>query len=195
MSTHGFLAFAAGAPAKVAYVHSDAYPSGLGLTVLCWLRSVPLDDAACAVKALRVVDPASYPTPQDVERLRDYYDPHVDTLDPYTYKPRTRPTWYQVLRGTTGDPALILDAGVIEDQSGLPYAGHVHYGYVADFEAAVFEAYRGCQSRPHTDGRFALPAPGADGCYPARMLASWPLGSLPADDEFFAAFEEGRRAR
>lgn len=190
MSTHGFLAFAAGGPAKVAYVHSDAYPDGLGLDVLHWLRSVPLTDAADAVRALRVVDPKSRPTAEDVDRLRDYYNPNVDTLDPDTYERRTYATWYQVLRGAMGDPALMLDAGVIEDMSGLAYSGAAHYGYVADFAANVFEAYRGCQKEPHADGRFALPVPDEHGYYPARMVGSWPLDKLPANDEFFAAFNE-----
>lgn len=191
MSTHGFLAFAAGAPAKVAYVHSDAYPSGLGLDVLSWLRSAPLDDAADAVRALRVVDRMSRPTAEDIKRLVRYYDPTVDTYDPETESRRTEPTWYQALRRSMGDPALILDAGVIEDMTAFAYAGNAHYGYVADFGSNVFEAYQGCQKEPHEDGRFALPAPNEHGYYPPRMVGSWPLDKLPTDEEFFAAFDRG----
>lgn len=188
MSTRGFIAFAAGGPAKVAYVHSDAYPSGLGVDVLNWLRSVPLDDAADGVRALRVVDPQSRPTAEDVERLHDYFDPYVDMTDPETFERRTYATWYQVLRGTMGDPALILDAGVIEDMSGLPYSGGAHYGYLVDFDARTFEAYDGCQREAHTDGRFALPVPNEVGYYPARLVGSWPLDALPSDEDLSAAY-------
>lgn len=191
MSTRGFLALAADGPAKVAYCHSDAYPSGLGLAVLNWLRSVPIGDAADAVRALRVVDPASRPTHDEIKRLYGYYDAGVDTHDPETDARRAYTTWYQVLRGTMGDPALILDAGVIEDMSGLPYSGTAHCGYVADFKQRVFEAYRGCQSEPHADGRFAPSVPNGNGQYPARMVGSWPFAALPTDDELFAAFDDG----
>lgn len=188
LSTRGFLSFVADGPAKTVYVHSDAYPSGLGFDVLQWLRSAPLDAAADAVRALRVA-PETPPTAEDLERLRDYYNPHVDTLDPETYERRTHATWYQALRGTMGDPALILEAGVVEDMPEQPSSSASHYGYVADFGAGVFEAYEGCQKSPHTDGRFARTEPNEDGYYPARLVASWPLDKLPTDDEFFAAFE------
>lgn len=66
------------------------------------------------------------------------------------------------------------------------------YGYLVDFEAAVFEAYCGAQREPHRDGRFALPAADGLGFYPARMVGQWPITLLPADGDFVAAFDGAR---
>lgn len=46
--------------------------------------------------------------------------------------PSERPTWYQLLRETQGDPAAILRAGVIAD--GSRYVG-VEWRYLVDFDA------------------------------------------------------------
>lgn len=186
MGTRGFIGFVVDGTEKIAYNHFDSYPDGLGKDVLSWLTAThsstgePVDLA----RALRVVPPDSEPTDEDIARLAPFTNRGVGER-------RDRPDWYQLLRETQGDPAAMLRAGVIEDAGQFPTDSlFAEWGYVVDFDAGVFEAYRGFQRATHDKGRFAA-RPGAKGGYfPCALVASWPLSALPAKADFLAALEE-----
>jgi hypothetical protein len=181
MSTRGFIGFVVDGTEKIAYNHSDSYPEGLGRLVLDWLRTAQLDDVRRLAAALRVVGPKSTPTADDIERLRPYANPGVATgsLD----------DWYVLLHATQGNPAAILDAGVIEDASSFPADSlYAEWGYLVDLDTGVFEVYRGFQETPHRNGRFAdrptrIPPTGYQPC---ALVASWKLDALPTDEAFEA---------
>jgi hypothetical protein len=183
VSTRGFVGFVVDGTEKIAYNHSDSYPAGLGLHVLNWLRKAHLGGARRLAGSLRVVEPGSAPTAEDIERLRGYANTNVST--------QSLDDWYVLLRGTQGNPAAILDAGVIEDASHFPVDSVMaEYGYIVDFDAEAFEAYVGFQKKPHDDGRFASrPRREGDSYYPCALVGSWPLTKLPTDDEFVATVE------
>ncbi len=181
MGTRGFVGFVADATTKVAYTHWGAYPGGLGLTVLAWLRNTDLEAAHGAVQALRVVGDDDVPSAEDVKRLERFHDPDVGG-------PSDGPTWYQLLRGTQGDPAAILEAGVLLDASDFPADSlFAEWGFVVDFDHGALEAYEGFQESPHRMGRFAHMKPTDDDYYPVKLVASWPLSALPTNDAFLAA--------
>lgn len=183
MSTRGFISYVVNGETKTVYNHHDSYPDGLGADVLGWLRKAHEGGARRLAAALRVVDPNSKPTAEDIERLKPYADTRVST--------RQLDDWYVLLRGTQGNPAAQLDAGVIEDASNFPRDSlFAEYGYVVDFDGRVFEAYKGFQNAPHNEGRFAAFEPVSDspGYYPVALVASWSFDSLPADEELCGAF-------
>jgi hypothetical protein len=191
MGTRGFITFAADGENKTTYNHFDSYPSGLGADALAWARTAAadLDAAREVVRALRVVTDDDQPTDEDVERLREFADFEVDRKywDGEKYIPRERPSWYQLLRRTQGEPAEMLRAGVIADASGFPADSlFAEWGYVIDLTAEVFEVYEGFQTHPHKRGRFAEMQPERDGYYPVRLRRSWPLADLPTDEAFDA---------
>jgi hypothetical protein len=183
MGTRGFIGFIVDGTEKIAYNHWDSYPAGLGLEVLHWLRGEHLGFIQRKAAELRVVEPDSSPTEEEIQKLAQYTNRNVGGPSP-------RPTWYQVLRETQGNPGAMLDAGVIEDASGFPLDSlFAEWGYVVDLDASVFEVYEGFQRQPHSKGRFAgrgTPEPGASGSsyHPVALVASWPLSALPTDDEF-----------
>lgn len=185
MGTRGFVGFVSGGETKVAYNHFDSYPGGLGITMLDWLSVADFTEAAAQALALRVVDPESTPTPEDVVRLSNHLNLGVDGGHP-----GDGPSWYQLLRGTQGSPSLMLAAGVVEDASDFPGDSlFAEYGYVADFDAQVFEVYAGFQKEPHTEGRFSAMEPKVKVTgmyYPVRLIGSWPLSNLPSGDDFLA---------
>ena len=184
MSTRGFVSFVIDGDEKTAYNHSDSYPAGLGVAVLSWLRVAMEDEPRlrAQAQALRVVDPNTDPAGDDIEKLSGYLNPYVDGR-------RERPSWYQLLRHTQGNPKNMLAAGAIEDASAFPCDSlFAEYGYVVDLDANVFEAYKGFQKKPHDRGRFAG-RPGQDEYFPVALVASWPLPSLPSDEEFLAAVD------
>jgi len=185
MGTRGFISFVADSQVKTAYNHHDSYPDYLGANVLEWLRSADLDAAKGKAQALRTIDDEAEPTDADVEQLKQYYNPRVGA-------PTERPTWYQLLRETQGNPGAMLDAGVIEDASEFPADSlFAEWGYVVDFDAMTFEVYRGFQKSPHFEGRFANMSPVRDSEYfPVRLVRSWSLSELP-DSAAFMALEDG----
>ncbi|GAA4626725.1 hypothetical protein GCM10023196_036130 [Actinoallomurus vinaceus] len=193
MGTRGFITFVAGGVEKTVYNHCDSYPDGLGVDVLNWLRFAATDVPALRerVAALRVVDPNSKPTAEDVERLAEFARQDVGS--------RKLDDWYVLLRETQGKPGAMLQAGIIEDASDFPLDSlFAEYGYVVDLDAQVFEAYVGFQQGPHSKGRFA--GRGSEqhgnsglvsgGYYPVALAKSWPLAELPSDKDFLAALGE-----
>jgi hypothetical protein len=178
MSTRGFLGFVVDGTEKIAYNHDGSSPDQLGVNVLRWLRTVPSWELLRGrVRAARVVECTSEPTPDDMRQLREFTDPAVsDGRD-----------WYALLRRTQGDPAAILRAGVIEDASHFPLdSTWAEWGYLIDLDNKTFEIYEGGQGRSHSSGRFA-DRPWADDDYgPVALLDSWPLSALPDDEALIA---------
>lgn len=182
MSTRGFVGFVIDGTEKIAYNHSDSYPRGLGVDVLDWLRQADIAEATDQARALRVVEPDSTPTDEDIERLRGYADLNVAR--------QSYDDWYALLRQTQGNPARMLRAGVIEDASGFPADSlFAEYGYVVDLDAQQLEAYVGFQKTPHTEGRFASRPRHDDDYYPVKLVGSWSLSDLPDDTTFCATVD------
>jgi hypothetical protein len=187
MGTRGFVGFVVDGTEKIAYNHSDSYPSGLGTDVLGWLRKAHLGAARRQAAELRAVEADSKPSPEDIERLRGYADMGVGT--------QQVDDWYVLLRHTQGNPAAMLDAGVIEDASQFPADSlFAEWGYVVDFDEETFEVYQGFQNAWHSKGRFAQLEPrdrshSGETYYPVALIASWPLHALPTDETFIAAVD------
>jgi hypothetical protein len=183
VSTRGFVTFVIDGQEKTAYNHSDSYPDGLGMTMLEWLRERHADDATVIrARNLRVAGPQSKPSPEDIERLKGFANAGVGT--------QFLGDWYVLLRETQGEPALMLEAGVIEDAHEFPRNSlFAEWGYVADFDEKRFEVYQGFQRSRHGAGRFAEREP-SEGYYPVALKAAWAFGSLPSDADFTAALSE-----
>lgn len=201
MGTRGFIGFVADGREAIAYNHFDSYPSALGVNVLAWAREVAKEPAAlrAAVLKLRVVKNGEQPTGEDVIALRRWTDISVSE--------GSTDDWYCLLRKTQGDPAAILEAGVIEDGSQFPLDSlFAEWGYLTDTDGdGTFEVYRGFQDAPHRLGRFARrdsrlasqraerkanPRMTGSLYYPVALAARWPLADLPSEQEFLTALRE-----
>ncbi|WP_435109785.1 hypothetical protein [Nocardiopsis synnemataformans] len=185
MGTRGSLTFVVNGDEKTAYNQWDSYPDGIGVGVLRWLRDADLPEARRQARELRVVDPSSEPTPEDIERFKDIANLNVGE--------RELTDWYVLLRETQGAPGAILRAGVIEDARDFPCDSlFCEWGYVIDFDGNALEVYEGFQSEPHDRGRFAKRSSLADRpeYYPIALAASWPMDNLPSDEDFLAAFAD-----
>lgn len=130
MGTRGSWGVIVDGTPKMQYVHWDAYPAGLGIAILRWLRSENLHTLPDRARALRVVPGESEATTQDIERLRQFADPNVGSRD--------LSEWYVLLRTTQGDPAKTFEAGVMED--GDEY-GCGQFRYIADLDTQELRAY------------------------------------------------------
>jgi hypothetical protein len=187
MGTRGFITFVVDGQEKTAYNHWDSYPDGLGVRVLAFSREAARHPAALreAAKRLRVIQADEKPTAEDVERLAPYTDLGVSN--------QSTDDWYCLLRATQGDPAAILEAGIIEDAGNFPLDSlFAEWGYVIDLDGdGVLEVYRGFQTAPHDKGRFASREGGEPSeYYPVTLAARFALASLPSEEQFLAALKE-----
>lgn len=182
MGTRGFLGFVIDGQEKITYNHWESYPESLGVKVLEWLRIAGVDGTehiAERARALLVVDGDTTPTDEDIEQLQQYADQRVSTC--------SLKEWYVLLRTTQGNPAAILQAGVMEDASRFPLDSlWAEWGYLVDLDRQTFEVYRGFQEKPHSRGRFAERG-GVDGYSPVALVAEWKISELPTTEDFLSA--------
>jgi hypothetical protein len=181
MGTRGFVGFVVDGTEKITYNHNDSYPGGLGVDVLGFARG-DMQAAREQARALRLVTDDVPPTGEQKAALAGLADLGVGR--------QADDDWYVLLRRTQGDPAAILRSGYMIDSHDFPADSlFAEYGYVVDFDAGTFEAYRGFQTEMHDKGRFADQAPRDTGYHPVALVASWPLDNLPDDDVFVAVVE------
>jgi len=175
------VGFVADGKETITYCQFDSYPSGVGADVLEWANGIT-DWDAVKVRAAAIVhvDDDTPPTVDQEANLLTTADYTVDN-------DRDKPSWYQVLRGTHGDPEAILKVGhAAHDPSWPGDSLFCEWGYMVDLDTGVLEVYRGFQTRPHKSGRFT-DRPRTNGYYPIKLVASWPLADLPIRDAFLAA--------
>lgn len=190
MSTRGCLGFVIDGEEKITYNHFDSYPSGLGSDMLEWLKSLEgpkLQEAVDQARALRVVSENGPPTDEEIERLSHLADTNV-----YGSGKGVR-EWYVLLRRTQGDPQAILDAGVLIDGNEFVNDSlFCEWGYIVDFDRAVFEVYRGFQKAPHTEGRFhnrPIEEHSVGTYHPIKLVGTFSLEQLPDPDVFCKAVD------
>lgn len=190
MGTRGFIGFVVNDQEKIAYNHWDSYPSGLGVEILQWLHQA--DPAKIREQAanLKVVEHGVMPTDAEIVALRPWTNLSVGT--------QSTADWYCLLRETQGNPEQMLACGFIEDASEFPYDSlFAEWGYIVDFDNGKFEVYRGFQTMPHNEGRFAgrgkdervAASPGEKTYKPCRLIATWSLDDLPTTEAFCEQLE------
>jgi hypothetical protein len=168
MGTRGAIGFRFQDEDKISYNHFDSYPSVAGEQVVSelskMLRAFGAGGVRKKVRSLVVLGKdAPDPTPEQQARLSSYKNANVST---------ERDTWYQLLRGTQGSPARILDAGYIEDSSGfLSDSLYCEFAYIINLDTEQLEFYRGFQKEVG-QGRYAAleSKPGSDMGYKGVSL-------------------------
>lgn len=191
MGTRGFVGFNANDRETISYNHWDSYPSGLGLTVLSFVRHLNTDtenhyrELAANLKHVNEDVP---PTRDQVVELIKYSDLAVSSRD--------AEDWYCLLRNTHGNPSAILSCGYAEHNSEWPKDSlFCEWGYMVDFDARKFEVYEGFQTTPPQFGRWAGQSPrpryeGDTGGYHAvELKATYDFDDLPTDEAFTALLE------
>lgn len=181
MGTRGLITFRVNGENKACYQQWDAYPAGMGLDVLQFLRGKDLDILKLAAANLKVVSDETPPTPTQIDALKGYSNRNVDNgkLD----------NWYVLLRETQGNPEAILACGHVEDSFAF---GHdslfCEWAVVVDLDAMNYDVYSGFNHGP-SEGLWSDRA-GVDedrgGYTSITRIASFPLADLPSDKDFLA---------
>lgn len=183
MSTRGFVGFVVYGDEKITFNHYDSYPEGVGQKWLQWLRSSPALSSVRERAAQLQMIPG--------ERLQDERDGDEDIDDTLLRNASRVAQMGHVL------PEELLDAGAAIDDHEFPLDSlFAEYGYLVNLDDEVFECYRGFQTAPHANGRFArrvrrdgkMVSSAGTTYYPVALTMSWPLSALPSDEEFAQAF-------
>jgi hypothetical protein len=197
MGTRGTWGFVLDDREKLTYNHFDSYPDGLGADLLNWLRDQRLEQLCSRVRALELVDESDKPTPEQQERLVAMGTHDSDVSSGQTEE------WYSLLRNCQGDPELTLKSGFMIEGAGFPLDSlFCEWAYVIDLDNQRFEVYRGFQTAPHEDGRFATRFDPAEATsvvgetyYPVRKLVDFSLANLPDTDVMIEVVIRAERAR
>lgn len=213
MGTRGFTGVLIEGQEKIGYQQYDSRPNGAGLKVLKSLRLLMRDEEQLRKQArdLNVVDASRPPLPSEVKRLKPYTDLGVGA--------QSTDDWYCLLRNTQGNLDMILECGYIDDSASFALDSlFCEWGYLVDLDQGTFEVYKGFQEERPREGRWAgrptleevnvennsHDQDLADGkinetqhtlftnreYYAVNRVASWPLNSLPSDEEFLAVDRE-----
>lgn len=177
MGTGGFVGFVVDGVEKITFTSGDSFPSSGGLSVLDWL-SAHLEDLASPVpeqaRALRLVPSSFDPDdPADLDTVRRALrgGPFADFADESVE---------EVLEFAALDLGTLLRGGIAYDGSESPLDSlFCEWGYLVDLDGKAFEVYRGFQTSPPAEGRFAGRPPVRDGYFPVALVASWPFTALP----------------
>lgn len=181
MGTSGFTGFVVDGTEKIAYQQFDSYPSGVGAEVLAFLKTYP--ELLAKARDLKVVSDNDTPSEADIEALRPWTDLGVSN--------QSTDDWYCLTRKTHGDPAAILQCGYLLDAHDFPQDSlFCKWGYLVNLDTMTFEVYKGFQKQPHSKGRFAQRKSQTDGYYPVAPIVSYPLASLPDEEQFLADTED-----
>ena len=186
MGTRGLITFRVNGVNKAAYQQFDAYPAGMGITVLEFLRGGDLNLLKEAAAGHKVVDGNTPPTPEQIEALKGYANKNVDNgkLD----------NWYVLLRETQGDPAAILACGYVEDSFAFGHdALFCEWAAVVDLDEGNFDLYSGFNNGPSV-GLWSdqpEPTPSSSGYTSITRIASFPLTDLPSNEDFLAKVDPG----
>lgn len=199
MGTRGFVGFVADEKETYIYNHFDSYPSGLGLDVLEFVRTVntwDVPDPWAVVKSqasrLKHIDESVPPTEEDIRALAPWTNLSVSE--------RSTSDWYCLTRETQGNIGAILSSGYATNDPTFPYDSlFCEWGYLLDLDRGVLEVYQGFQDTPHSAGRFAQRAAlslevtgtpeGRAGYSPVALVAEFHLTTPPAD-RFMVALED-----
>jgi hypothetical protein len=135
----------------------------------------------------QISDEFSVPSDEDIAALASWTDMNVGGPSE-----SGKPTWYQLLRETQGNPDAILTSGyIIDNRSFGEDSLFCEWAYVIDFDAQRLDVYVGFQTKPPTAGWWAEHGEyeRQGEYYPVNRVCSYPLSALPSAEEFTSEAE------
>jgi hypothetical protein len=204
MGTRGLIGFMVDGDLKTTYNHFDSYPDGLGVDTLKYVAGLveqgpeAIAAAAESARCLAVVtNEGEAPTDEQVAKLAAWKNENVG--EPTT---SGKPSWYQLLRETQGNPAAILASGHIIDGNSFGNDSlFCEWAYVINFDADQIEVYEGFRKTPPTKGHWVngspanrrAPAATGETYYPIEQICVFPFADLPEPEAFTSTVNSNSR--
>jgi hypothetical protein len=180
MGTRNLTMVVKGGKFKVAqYGQWDGYPSGNGLIVLNFLKTVDLNEFGKKVAALRWLTKKEI---KDVDNTPDW---------PKVYPYLSRDAGAKVLS------MIMTHEGANKLVNMVSFAGDslfCEWAYLIDLDNNTLEVYEGSNKTPITEGRFKsddkkLDHDDSNVYHPIMLVKTYCLNDLPTDEEFLAELE------
>ena len=190
MSTRGAVGFAVDGKLKLAYNHSDSYPSGLGQDVVDFMSeqlhpmfvmegsyALNMDLFKDKVRAVKQIKKGVPPTATEIAMYASNADLGVSE--------QNLGDWYCLLRNYQGvDGLKAIVAGKLhhmDNANTFPEDSlFCEWAYIIDLDGEALEVYQGFQSKKHKEGRFASvkPKDKQDKYYGCRLVKTIPFNKL-----------------
>jgi len=196
MGTRHLIAVHADGQYKIAqYGQWDGYPSGQGLTVLEFCRTMDREKFKAAIA--RTFQPTEEQIKQwwqdvghDIEKSDGWVSSHIADKFNANHPSLSRNTGGDILKmvqDSTGPVPIRLTLGFAGDSLFCEWA------YVVDLDAGTFEVFQGFNKEPLAEGeRFAAPGlelEKTNGYYPVKHVKTYQLDALPTDEQFLKDLE------
>lgn len=182
MGTRGIMGFRVNGIDYLSYNHFDSYVSGLGVDmkndIMSMVGDWGLEQLKEKAKRVRLVTEEVTPTPEEIKSLAEHTDLKVSS--------QTTDEWYTVLRELQGNLKGTISAGyMIDGHSFVNDSLFCEWGYIANLDKETLEVYKGFQTNPHSNGRYALPESDGREYYPISLITTIPFADLPEDNAEF----------
>lgn len=172
---------------KVAqYGQWDGYPSGQGMAVLTFLRSMEID------KMRTALDHVKFPTDEEAKEIAAKVDKdgNIDGVDWLTIYPQfSRDVCAKIL-------PLVYDnkEEILLLKNSINFAADslfCEWAYLVNLDNETLEVYKGFNKSPLTEfDRFLfLEDKAEDGYHPIKIVKAYPLSALPTDEDFLSELE------
>lgn len=150
MSTRGAIGFRINEVDKVAYNHSDSYPSWLGKKVLKFVADNTIEELRIAAARIEFINDKVPPTKAQQAECANFFDGNVDD--------GKRSNWYCLLRKAQGDLNAFTKKRLryMNDNSAfLSDSLFCEWAYIINLDSLKLEVYRGFNKKPTGAGRYA----------------------------------------
>lgn len=168
------------------YNHFDSYPSGLGQTILDFVKETSLDELKAIAERIQLVNEDVKPTVEQIKKYSALKNLNVSSGDPFE--------WYVLLRNSQGEPQMYRDNGLdvmIDSASFLLDSLFCEYAYIINIDTGMFEFYEGFNEVKGT-GRYdsKKKSEKSSEYYGVRLIHEVPLTQIQAGEYDFPNEDE-----
>lgn len=150
MGTRGAIGFRINNMDKVTYNHFDSYPTGLGVSVIKFIKGTDNDTLKAIAEKIVLVNQGDEPTNEQILECRPYLNKSVSN--------NTEKDWYCLLREAQGDFEVYKGdlKYMIDSHDFLMDSLFCEWAYIINLDNGTLEIYEGFNKGENTNGRYAL---------------------------------------
>ena len=179
MSTRGAYGFYKDGVSKITYNHFDSYPEELGLDIIKYIKSKPIEEMNADFNSITMVNGNDKPTTEQFLKCAEYYNYNVSSKSPEK--------WYCLLPEAQGDLDASAKIGImIDSQEFMKDSLFCEYAYIINLDKDVLEIYKGFQKR-RSDTRYQPDNPEGQGYWGCKLIKEISLVDINQLDEEFNA--------
>lgn len=196
MGTRGAYGFRKGEQDKLTYNHFDSYPSGLGLTIMGFIRDNTDENMEAIFDKIQLVNESDVPTPEQAKGCEEWTN--QDALND------RGGDWYCVLRAAQGQPEE-FNKGLkfmIDNHRFIQDSLFCEHAYIINLDTKMLEYYIGYQNKQN-DNRYSCEA-SSSGSYACALVKSYEfeyirnsedgviIGKIEADVQYLKDRQSGK---